>query len=145
MVHTNGNVILAMARAVTTLHEQLVEGLGAYRLTLRKVQVLRIISSDRGAISVTDLAKRLGITKQCMSRVVQELDEDLMIETIRPLGKRHCMEIYITAYGQAQLDMALWYLSDLESKYFGGVPQSVQDWLEHRLTRFFAPAWTPDF
>ena len=109
-------LLTLLQRGVRWFSEELLEGLdaaGVAPITPAHVAVLAHLDSDV-SLSIAELARRAGVTRQTMHRAVTQLvDEGLLVSTPGPGFPRSTL-IEVTDAGRRRRDVAATILHDLE-------------------------------
>lgn len=130
-------LLALLHRAVRLLSEELLERLnaaGVDPITPAHTTVLAHLGND-AALSVAELARRAGVTRQTMHRAVTQLvDEGLLTSKPGPGFPRSSL-IEITAAGCRRREIALGILRDLEAALGGALGPAALAQLRDSLTR----------
>jgi DNA-binding MarR family transcriptional regulator len=130
-------LLALLQRGVRWFSDELVERLadaGVDPITPAHAAVLAHLD-DAAALSIAELARRAGVTRQTMHRAVTQLvDEGLLANTPGPGFPRSSL-IGLTAAGRQRRDIASGILRDLEHELAGRLGAGTLAELREGLTR----------
>lgn len=130
-------LLTLLQRGVRRFSDELLERLadaGVDPITPAHTAVLGNLD-DEAALSIAELARRAGVTRQTMHRAVTQLvDEGLLTSTPGPGFPRSSL-IELTAAGRARRDIANGILRDLEDQLADRLGTEALAELRESLTR----------
>ena len=130
-------LLTLMQRGVRWFSDELVERLGAAGvepITPAHVVVLANVNGDT-SVSVAELARRAGVTRQTMHRAVTQLVDDGLLTSTPGPGFPRSTVIGLTDAGHRRRDVAAGILRDLEQVLEGRLGPAALAELRDTMTR----------
>lgn len=127
---------LAIIGVATLLRKQLDERLAGIGMSVRHLSVLGHVRARPG-VSMTGLARRLGITSQSMHTTVHQLISNGLVVADGALTRGRSSSLRVTADGERKLAEALDLVAEIDERV--ALPGEVTDAIMHAAMRLVAP------
>jgi DNA-binding MarR family transcriptional regulator len=96
--------VLRMNTTVQKSGTRLMRGTG---ITNARWQILSELSAFEKRVTVSELARHMGLTRQAIQRITDDMASDGLVEFVENLGDARAMHLLVTEAGKATYDEAL--------------------------------------
>jgi DNA-binding MarR family transcriptional regulator len=96
--------VLRMNTTVQKSGTRLMRGTG---ITNARWQILSELSAFEKRVTVSELARHMGLTRQAIQRIMDDMASDGLVEFVENLGDARAMHLLVTEAGKATYDEAL--------------------------------------
>jgi DNA-binding MarR family transcriptional regulator len=126
-------LLIALGRR---LREQVETALRPHGLTLRHVGALGHLRRRPG-LSITELARRAGVTPQSMQATLQQLEDRSAVRRDTEPGRGRTAELHVTPFGDDLLRIGRAAVTAADDAFLADVPADARAALLTSLTRLF--------
>lgn len=124
-----------MIRAFGTLNASIDEQLAAFGLSRPRLHVLAFLNRSGNEVRMTDIGNWLGVTKAHVTRLVDGLEREGLVERSASAHDRRTILVHITPSGRQRLDAALPHHLAHLGRLLGELSSDEKSLLIHLLAR----------
>jgi MarR family transcriptional regulator, negative regulator of the multidrug operon emrRAB len=124
-----------LIRAFGTLNASIDEQLASFGLSRPRLHVLAFLNRAGNEVRMTDIGNWLGVTKAHVTRLVDGLERDELVERSATAHDRRTILVHITPAGRDRLDAALPNHVTHLSRLLGEMSSDEKSLLIHLLAR----------